>query len=75
MSAVITSGWLALSVLVSLPFLVVWIACLCHRLVYCPYCGGRSRQYVGFFSELRTHAREIGPVPCKHCQTPFMFVA
>ena len=75
MSAVVTSGWFALGALVGLSLLVVWMACLCHRLVHCPYCGGRSRCYVGFFSELRTQAREIGPVPCKYCQTPFRFVA
>ena len=54
--------------------LVIWMACLCHRAVRCPRCGAGARYYVGFFSELRTKAREVGPVWCKRCHTRFVFL-
>ena len=75
MPTLATSPWIALGGLVGLPLLVLWMARLCHRVVHCPHCGGRGRHYVGFFSELHTRAREIGPVHCKHCHARFVFMA
>jgi hypothetical protein len=69
------SPWMALGGLIGVSLVIVWMARMCHRLVHCPHCGAQSRHYVGFFSEWRNRAREIGPVRCKHCHTRFVFMA
>ncbi len=74
MQTLMASPWLTLSSLVVPPLLVIALAYLCHRAVPCPRCGAWGRYYVGFFCELRTRVREIGPVCCKHCQTRFVFL-
>ena len=75
MSTVAPILWLALGGVLGLPLMIIWLACLCHRPVNCPHCGIRGRYYVGFFSELRTRTRDIGPVYCKHCHARFVFIA
>jgi hypothetical protein len=75
MQALAASSWIILASLAGLPLLVVWVACLCHRLVACPQCGKRSRHYVGFFREWRARAQSVGPVYCRYCHARFVFLA
>ncbi len=75
MQALVITPWVAVGGFVGLSLLVVWFARLCHRAIHCPHCGARGQHYVGFFSELRIRAREIGPVYCKHCHARFVFMA
>ena len=75
MHGLVTSPWLTLGAMVGLPLLVIWLARMSHRPVHCPYCGMGGQHYIGFFSELRPQAIEIGPVNCKRCYARFVFMA